>query len=184
MGEGGVEPVGGLEQVVGGVEAPQLVQGDGGVVQQDGLARLFLERGDRGGGDRDEQLCDLGLRGGLAGGGQALLDQQHTRVVTGMAVLVLGGAVEQRLVTVEVVEGQLQAGLVAQLGAERAALSGSRGGRLRGGRDSQPGGACGSGSGRAGVIGRGDAGKAKGHSREPPSEGEAPSFIGRVAARL
>src|SRR5581483_7947467 len=96
---------------------------------------------------------------------------------------VLGGPVEQRLVTVELVDGQLEAGIRAQLRAERTSRLRGVGLRLRRRHDLQPAEGRGSVSGRAGVIGRGYAGKAKGHSREPPSEGErAPSFIGRAVA--
>ena len=62
----------------------------------------------------------LGLGGRLAGGGQALFEQENPRVVAGVAVRLLGGAREQRLIALELVDRKLEAGLLAQLGAERA----------------------------------------------------------------
>jgi len=56
VGQPGVEPLGGSEQRAGGVEAPQLVQGDPEVVEQYRLARLALEHAEGAADDGEEQL--------------------------------------------------------------------------------------------------------------------------------
>ena len=93
-------------------------------------------------------------------------------MVARMAVLVLGDAVEQRPVALELVHGELQAGLLAQASGKR--LTG-RSGVGAGGEwgETEPGARARirAAAGATGVVvGRWFAGQAKSHTREP-SEG-------------
>ena len=143
-----------LEQGARAVEAPQLVERDAGVAEDDRLAGLLVERVESGLGDVGEELGGLCRRLRLAGGGQALLEQQHPRVVARAGVLLLCGAREQRAVAVDVAGDQQRAGLAGQRGAERAGCAQRNGPAVK-----------------AGVIGRrGVRGKAKCHSREPSED--------------
>ena len=116
-----------LEHRVGGVEAPQLVQGDAGVVEQHRLARLGLERVDRRRWRRPGSGAWPGVRRRVARGGEALLDQAHAGVVARLRIGVLAGAGEQRLVAVEVVGAQVRARLGAEPVAECATGLGGAG---------------------------------------------------------
>ena len=81
-----------LEQGTRAVEAPQLVERDAGVAEDDRLAGLLVERVEPGLGDVGKQLGGLSRRGCLAGGREAFLEQQYPRVVARAGVLLLGGA--------------------------------------------------------------------------------------------
>ena len=96
----GVEAARGLEERLGGRQAPELVERDAGVVQQHGLARLLLE-------DRDEGLGHGEVADGrtaalAARGGEALLHEQATQAVARVAVVRGGRLGEERAVAREV----------------------------------------------------------------------------------
>ncbi len=137
-------------------------------MQQHRLARLLLERRDRAGGGGGVSLRRLRLRGGLTSGGQPLLDQPHAGVVARLGVVVLAGALEERLVCLEVVGGEVRARLDAEPGAEGATGLGEAG---AGQRDAR--------RGAGSVSRRGYASETKGHAREPPFEGRPPGTSAR-----
>jgi hypothetical protein len=94
VGERGLQALRRLEQGTRTVEAPELVERDAGVAEDDRLCGLLVERVEPGLGDVGEQLGGLRCRGRLAGSGQALLEQQHPRVVARVGVFLLAGAGE------------------------------------------------------------------------------------------
>ena len=82
----------------------------------------------RPGGDGQEPLRGLRDRGGLARGGEALLDEADAGVIARLGIGVLAGAGEQLVVAVKVVGAQVCARLGAEAGAECATgLGGSEG---------------------------------------------------------
>ncbi len=80
-----VQALGGLEQGSCGVEAPQLIKGDAGVVEQLGLAWLPVEQFDRAGGNCRKQAPHA-RAWGIAAYGKAPLDQAEAGLVAAMGV--------------------------------------------------------------------------------------------------